>query len=171
MPGSDGQGIFVNLNKSSELRFGLRRSELIFLDLGEANPVCELCGARARWFSQWVDSWRWTNSQHRKILSLSLSLSLSSCRKPKLKEGNKSFVPEPRESSVFRVFSDYYAYEHSMNICTFHISVSWLCYKTTILDLTVLNNKVLYKTSFVFCTVTNLKGIMSRIHCAIFVLL
>ena len=30
MPGSDGLGFLVILNKSSELRFGLRRSELIF---------------------------------------------------------------------------------------------------------------------------------------------
>ena len=30
MPGSDGLGFFVVLNKSSELRFELRRSELIF---------------------------------------------------------------------------------------------------------------------------------------------
>ena len=30
MPGSDGLGFFVILNKSSELRFGLRWSELIF---------------------------------------------------------------------------------------------------------------------------------------------
>ena len=33
-----------------------------------------------------------------------LCVSLSACRKPKLKEGNKSFVLGPRESSVFRVF-------------------------------------------------------------------
>ena len=46
------------------------------------------------------------------IEKFSLSLSLSLCRKPKLKEGNKSFVSEPRKSSVFRVFSDSYAYEH-----------------------------------------------------------
>ena len=37
--------------------------------------------------------------------------------KPKLKEGNKSFVPEPRESSVFRIFRD--------SICIFHIFISW----------------------------------------------
>ena len=37
-----------------------------------------------------------------KIVCVSLSLSLSSCRKPKSQEGNNSFVPEPRESSVFR---------------------------------------------------------------------
>ena len=35
-----------------------------------------------------------------------LSLSLFSCQKAKLKEGNKSFVPEPRESC----FSDPYVY-------------------------------------------------------------
>ena len=43
-------------------------------------------------------SWRWTNSQQRKIVSLSLRV-----ERPKLK-GDKSFVPEPRESSVSCVF-------------------------------------------------------------------
>ena len=51
MPGSDGLGFSVILNKSSELRFGLRRSELIF-GAGRGQPVCGLRGARARWFSQ-----------------------------------------------------------------------------------------------------------------------
>ena len=66
-------------------------------------------------------------------------VSLSPCvKKPKLKEGNKSFVPEVRESSVFRVcfgflcvWTFYEDYERFMNTCTFHISVSWLCYKYT----------------------------------------
>ena len=63
-----------------------------------ASPV--VCsGVRARWLGQWVESWRWTNSQHSKNC-----FSLSSCWKPKRQEGNKSFVPEPRKSSVFRVF-------------------------------------------------------------------
>ena len=95
---SDGPGFLVILNKSSELRFGLRRSELIFRTW--ARPVQFVdCRVRTRWLGQWVDSWRWTNSQLRKIVSLSPRVG-----KPKLKEGNKSFVPEPRESSVFRVF-------------------------------------------------------------------
>ena len=40
VPGSDGLGFLVIFNKSSELRFGLRRSELIF------GPVID-CGVRA----------------------------------------------------------------------------------------------------------------------------
>ena len=64
MPRSNG----LILNKSSELRFGLRQVD--FLDLGEASPVMD-CGVCARWLSQWVESWRWTNSQHRKIVSVS----------------------------------------------------------------------------------------------------
>ena len=40
-----------------------------------------------------------------------VSLSLSSCGKPKSQEGNKSFVPEPRELSVSIVFSDSYVCE------------------------------------------------------------
>ena len=63
-------------------------------------------------------------------LSLSISLSLSSCRKPKSQEGNKSFVPEPRESSVFWVFRDSYAYEHFMHVNIFpyhgYITISHL---------------------------------------------
>ena len=102
MLGSNGLGFLVILNKSCELKFGLRRDELGF-ESGRGQWICGLRGARARWLSQWIESWRWTNSQHRKILSLSLSLS-PRAEKPKLKEGNKSFVPEPRESSVFRVF-------------------------------------------------------------------
>ena len=90
--------------------------------------------AREHWLGQWVESWRWTNSQHRKIVSLSPRV-----EKPKLKEGNKSFVPEPRESSVFRVFfgflcvwTFYVYYERFMRlyISPIHILVplSWLCY-------------------------------------------
>ena len=101
MPGSDGLGFFVILNKSSELRFGLRRSKLIFRTW--ARPVQGgLRCARVR--VDWVSESRadlWTNSQHKKIVCLSLSPRVE---KPKLKEGNKSFVPEPRKSSVFRVF-------------------------------------------------------------------
>ena len=44
---SDGLGFLVILKKSSQLRFGLRRSELIFLDLGKASPVMD-CGVRTR---------------------------------------------------------------------------------------------------------------------------
>ena len=70
MPGSDGLEFLVILNKSSELRFELRRSELIFRTWARPEQ-CGLRVAHARWFGRWVESWRWTNSQHRKIVSLS----------------------------------------------------------------------------------------------------
>ena len=70
MPGSDGLGFLAIFNKSSELRFEAWRSELIFRTW--ARPVQFVdCGVRARCLGQWVESWRWTNSQHRKIVSLS----------------------------------------------------------------------------------------------------
>ena len=47
-----------------------------------------------RWLSQWVESWRYTNSQHSKKLCLSLSLLMS--ENLKLKKVIKSFVPEPK---------------------------------------------------------------------------
>ena len=106
MPGSDWLGFIVILNKSSELRFGLRRSKLIFQTW--ARPVQFVdCGVRTRvgWISELCAD------DGRTVSIDKLCLSLFLCRKPKLKEGNKSFVPEPRESSVFRVFfSDSYAY-------------------------------------------------------------
>ena len=47
MPRSDGLGFLVILNKSSELRYGLRRSELIFWTW--ARPVQFVdCGERIR---------------------------------------------------------------------------------------------------------------------------
>ena len=102
-------------NKRSELRFGLRRSELIFRTW--ARPVHFVdCGVRVRAFV----------GPDETVSIEKLCVSLSSCRKSKLKEGNKSFVPGARESSSVSCFSDSYAYEHyehSMNICTFHISV------------------------------------------------
>ena len=42
-----------------------------FFGPGRGQWVCGLRNAHARWLSQWVGSWRWTNSQHRKIVSLS----------------------------------------------------------------------------------------------------
>ena len=47
MPGSDGLGFFVILNKSSELRFGLRRSELIFRTRARSVKFVD-CGVRTR---------------------------------------------------------------------------------------------------------------------------
>ena len=61
-----------------------------------------------------------------KIVSLSPSV-----EKTKSQEGNKSFVPEQRKSSVFRVFRDSYAYERStyLYILRNHISVSGIYYR------------------------------------------
>ena len=69
-----------------------------FLDLGEASPVCGL-----RYACALVGSVSWELTMDEQS-ALKNGVSLSSCRKPKLKEGNKSFVSEPRESSVFRVY-------------------------------------------------------------------
>ena len=70
MPGSDGLGFLVILNKSGELRFEAWQSELIF-ESGQGLSSGLLRGAHARVLGQWVESWRWTNSQYRKIVSLS----------------------------------------------------------------------------------------------------
>ena len=71
-----------------------------FSELAEGRPV-RVYGMHARWLSQWVESWRCTNSQHSKKLCLSLLMS----ENLKLKKVNKSFVPEPRKSSIVsRVF-------------------------------------------------------------------
>ena len=94
MPGSDGLGFFVILNKSSELRFGLRRSKLIFRTwVRPVQFVC--CGVRVRAFV--------VSDETVSIVKI-VSLSLSSCRKPTLKEGNKSFVPERKKSRHCFVF-------------------------------------------------------------------
>ena len=55
MPGSDRLGFFLILNKSSELRFGLRRNELGF-ESGRDQYSCLLRGAHARLLSQGVES-------------------------------------------------------------------------------------------------------------------
>ena len=71
-----------------------------FSELAEARPV-GVYGMPARWLSQWVESWRCTNSQHCKKLCLSLLI----LENFKLKKVNNSFVPEPRKSSsVSNVF-------------------------------------------------------------------
>ena len=85
--------------KNCKLRFGLRRSELIFKISARPVQIVDR-GVRARALVGSV-SWELTMDEQS---ALKNCVSLSSCRKSKLKEGNKSFVPEPRESSVFRVF-------------------------------------------------------------------
>ena len=107
MPRSDGLGFFVILNKSSELRFGLGRSDLIF-GPGWGWSIYELRDARARWLSKWVESWRWTNSQHRKIVSLSPCVENLNLKKVI----TVSYLNQKRVVSV-SCFSDSYAYhEH-----------------------------------------------------------
>ena len=111
----------------------------------------------ACWLSQWVESWQWMNSQHSKKLCLSLLMS----ENLKLKKVNKSFVPEPRKSSVFCVFQipmRMNTYEHSMNICTFHISISWLCYKVKRMFLFLL------KTGVTFSCSSNLVNILLHLR-------
>ena len=99
IPGSDGLGFLAILKKSRELRFGLRRSELIFRTW--ARPV-QFADCRVRARVGWVSESR---ADDGRTVSIEKSVCVSSrVEKPKLKEGNKSFVPEPRESSVFRIF-------------------------------------------------------------------
>ena len=117
------------------------------LDLDEAGwffgpergqPVCGLRDAHARWLSQWVESWRWTNCQHREIVCVSLS----SCRKPKLKEGNKSFVSVPKESSVFRIFRIPMRMNILWTLWTFYASVYlYSRIKKMVLDASLLNTQ------------------------------
>ena len=65
--------------------------------------------------SSWVDDYeRCRNSQHSKNC-----ISLSSCRKTKTQEVNKTFVPEQRESSVFQI---------SPHLYFLHIFIWVLCY-------------------------------------------
>ena len=104
MPGSDGLRILGDFWKKAVSWDSDLGEVNWFLDLGVARLVGSTrCAARG--------GVRW-NSQHSKHC-----VSLSSCRKPKSQEGNKSFVPEPREPSVFRVFFGF--------LCqwTFHVSV------------------------------------------------
>ena len=66
-----------------------------------------------------------------KIVSLSPRV-----EKPKLKKGDKSFVPEPRELSVFRVFQIPMPM-NIMNVLYIHIftySHFWICYISMIIS-------------------------------------
>ena len=55
MPGSDGLGFLVILNKSSELRFELRR-DLLGFESGRGQSSCLLQGARSRLLGQMKES-------------------------------------------------------------------------------------------------------------------
>ena len=117
MSGSDRLGFLVILKKNSELSFGLRRSELIF-GLGWGQSSYGLGCWRTRWLTQWVESWRWTNNQHRKIVSLSprvVNLNL--------KKVIKFRTWTKRESSVFRVFRNPLLMNILWTLWTFHTSL------------------------------------------------
>ena len=108
MPGSDGLWIWGDFWKNA-VSWDLKLDEASwFLDLGEGSLQ---------------DAPRVVGSYG--AVSILKIVSLSSCWKPKSQEGNKSFVPEPRESSVFR---DSYAcerstYQNVFQIRTFHIFI------------------------------------------------
>ena len=129
------------------LRFGLRRSTLGF-EFGWGQSSCLLRGARARWLSQWVESWRWTNSQHRKIVSLSPRVENLNLKKViKVSYLNQ----ESRQCFVFFgflcVWIFYEHYKNFMNVLCVWIfldlyytilqSLSWNC---TVKESTVLCN-------------------------------
>ena len=73
-----------------------------------------------------VDCGGCRNSHHSKSY---LSLSLSSCRKTKSQEVNKRFVPEQRESSVFRI---------SLHLAMLHCHVLLLLTECHVFDYLVL---------------------------------
>ena len=109
MPGSDGLRIFGDFWKKA-VSWDLKLDEANwFLDMGEASPVGSTrCAARG--------GIKWNSQQSKNCVSLSERW------KPKSQGGNKSFVPEQRKSSVFRVFR----IPMHMNIVrnrTFHVSV------------------------------------------------
>ena len=150
MPGSDGLGFLVILNKSSELRFEASRSELIFSDLGEASAVCGLRGAHARWLGQLVESWRWTKSQHRKIVSDSPRVEKNLNLKKVIKVSYLN--QESRQCFAFFrflcVWTFHKHYEHFMHVNVFtYLYVSriniWLCYSVS--EIIIRSRKIKYQ--------------------------
>ena len=93
MPGSDRLGFLVILKKSCELRFGLRLDFWTWVrpvQLWTAGYTCAL-----------VESWRWMNNQHVENLNLKKVIKVS-------------YLNQKKVVSVSRVFSDSYAYKHSI---------------------------------------------------------
>ena len=116
------------------------------------------CGVRARLLGQLAEIWDWTKrfgvriwakpvqlpaagctrigwvSELRADAERTVSIvkivchSLSSCRKPKSQEDNKSFVPEPRESSVFResYARERFIHPYIQRICMFYVFVLFI---------------------------------------------
>ena len=108
MPGSDGVGILVIFEKSSSLRS----------DAGRGQSSCVL-----------RDAPRVVGSDGTVSIVTIVYLSLSSCRKSKSQEGNRSFVPEqPRVVSVsgFLCMWTFYISVYFMYSYISHIHI-WLC--------------------------------------------
>ena len=123
MPGSDGLRILSDFLKKAVSWVSDLGEASWFSNLDEASPMMDY-GMPARCWVRW-------NSQHSKNC-----VSLSWCWKSKYQEGNKSFVPEQRKSSVFRVLRDSYACERFTDRYILHIHMHvyishnhiWLCY-------------------------------------------
>ena len=120
-----------------------------FLDLGEASSVGSTrCAAR--------DVARWNSPHSKKCVSL------SSCRKPKSQEGNKSFVPESRKSSVFRVFFRFRIFR------IFYASVYLYILRNHILAMLHLGWRIRWlqrsKTSLTSVLDMTLNNLMVRLH-------
>ena len=120
MPGSDGLRILGDFWKKAA-SWDLNLEEACgFSSLRKARSVGSTwCAARC-----WV---RWNSQQSRNCVSL------SSCRKPKSQEGNKSFVPElPRVIGVsgFLCIWTFYTsvYLYILRISMFRIFVFRICY-------------------------------------------
>ena len=79
--------------------------------------VC--CGVCARWLGQWVESWRRTNSQHRKIVSLSPHV-----ENLKVKKVIKVSYLNQESHQCFRIPMCM----NILHIWIFQVSVSWIYY-------------------------------------------
>ena len=107
----------------------LRQNEASWdLNLGEVSPVVD-CGMRASLLGQWVESWRWTNSQHSKK-SVSLPPRVENL---KVKKVIKVSYLNQESRQCFECFSDSYAFEDFTYIRIFCISV-YYGFMTCILD-------------------------------------
>ena len=145
MPGSDGLGFLLILNKSSELRFELRRSELIFRTWARSVQLFAAGCARA-----------FVGSDETVSIVKIVCLSLSSSQIPKSQEGNKSFVPELRESSVFRVF----LIPMRINI----LWTLWMFYTSIYLYICIMSMLHTWKLWKKFWPLTSLKNLLHTCH-------
>ena len=130
---------FGDLRKVSLLSSGLWRRRLIFFGggLAEARRICAL---RAPHVIGGVDG---------KVIIKILCISF-----PYIETFNskviKGFVPELRSRYMFFVFRDshvIYAYMCMNILCTFHVSVSWVCYK---IISTLIRSKISYETWYIW---------------------